>query len=237
MRKDPVVPAHGEQGLLAAGEAARLTCLAPLCRLEPLGGVALDHRAGSHHVELSEAHPGDLPAQRPVGDHGRQPPLPELAVAVEHQGADVAGRAQQAVEPPSLGPGGTDGDPGASVQAVFHGHPWYGRPPTESNLCLPLRKEFFRQFLASGSADNSANVRCHGTGEPLAACAGSAQMRPGWPDPPHPLLDSWPAPTGRPTSQGGSAACRFASLGGRSSPWSPQLAGGPASCRRVPCKP
>jgi hypothetical protein len=138
-----------------------LASLAPLCCLEPLGGVAPDHRAGTDAVELPEAHPGDLPAQRPVGDHRRELPLPELAVAVEHQGADVPCRAQQAVQAPSLGPGGTDGDPGASVQAVSHGHPWYGRPPTESNVCLPSRKDFLRKFLVSGLAGNSANACGH----------------------------------------------------------------------------
>jgi uncharacterized protein (DUF4415 family) len=36
------------------------------------------------------------------------------------------------------------------VQAVSHGHPRYGRPPTKSNVCLPLRKDFLRKFLKSG---------------------------------------------------------------------------------------
>src|SRR5438309_8559570 len=158
-----VVPPHRKQGLLAAGEADRQAGLAPLRRLEPLSGVAPDHRARSDPVELPEAHPGDLPAQRLVRDDRRELPLPELAVAVEHQGADVPGRAQQAVQATALGPGGTDGDPGAAVQGGFHGHPWYGRPPTESNICLPLCKDFFRKILASGSAGNSANVFGHGT--------------------------------------------------------------------------
>src|SRR5439155_20696992 len=97
------------------------------------------------HVEFPEAHPGDLPAQALVGDDRRELPLPQLAVAVEHQGADVACGAQQAVQATALGLGGTDGDPGAAVQGGFHGHPWYGRPPTESNTCLPPQKDFLER--------------------------------------------------------------------------------------------
>src|SRR3984893_13063185 len=47
----PVVVAHRQQALLAAGGPRPLACLPPLGRLEPLLRVAPDHRAGSDAVE------------------------------------------------------------------------------------------------------------------------------------------------------------------------------------------
>src|SRR5205807_1023225 len=143
------VPARREECPLAAGEAGMPASLPPPGGLEPLGGVAPEHRAGTDHVELAESHPDDLPAQGLVGDDGRQLPLSELAVAVEHQGTDIPGGAQQAVEPPPLGLRGADGDAGASVQGGSHGDPSYGRPPTKRNACLPPPRNFFRKFVAA----------------------------------------------------------------------------------------
>src|SRR5207302_3192809 len=89
---------------------------------------------------------------------------------------DVPGRAQQAVEPPSLCPGGTDGDPGAAVQGSSHGPPWYGGPPTESNTCLPLCKDFLRKFLFLGSGQRGTAQRFV-----VMALASWTEARPFWP--------------------------------------------------------
>jgi hypothetical protein len=118
----PVAEANRDQAPLAAGEACPDSLLLAPCRLEERNGVVLQDRLGALPGQLSEARPCELPAQGGEVGHLGAVPFSEPAVPVDHPCPHIAGRAQQPVAAPALGRGGTQGDPGGTVDLANGTH-------------------------------------------------------------------------------------------------------------------